>query len=137
MLRNLIKKYKLDNNVIFHGRVDDEIKETLLSNASMFVFPTLNEGFGMVIIEAMGHGLPVVAFNNSAIPYTVKDNWNGVLVNNKDSLDLANKIAELINNKQLLKKLGDNAYKTYQQSNTIEGFCRDSRIFFEKLEDTL
>ncbi len=136
-LRKLIKKYSLEKNVIFHGRVDENTKTKLLTSASLFAFPTLNEGFGLVIIEAMGHGLPVVAFNNSAIPYTVKDNWNGLLVNNKDSIDFANKITKLINDENLLKELGVNAFETYKKSNTIENFCRESKEFFMKLEKSL
>ena len=57
--------------------------------------------------ECMLYGLPVVAFNNSAMPFLVKDNINGLIANDKDSFDLSKKIKLLLEDKDLLQQLSN------------------------------
>ena len=79
-IKQLIVSNHLENNIHILGRVSrDELGE-LYSNAEWFILPSQHEGYGMVIAEAMSYGVPVIAFDNSAIPYIVKDNVNGLLV---------------------------------------------------------
>lgn len=72
-LRILVSENGLEDVVSFSGRVSDEELRNYYSKAYCFVLPSLLEGYGMVLIEAMSYGLPVIAFNNSAIPFTLKD----------------------------------------------------------------
>lgn len=66
----------LEDVVSFSGRVSDEELRNYYSKAYCFVLPSLLEGYGMVLIEAMSYGLPVIAFNNSAIPFTLRmEKW--------------------------------------------------------------
>ncbi len=71
-LLSLVHLYGLEDVVTFVGRISDEELKSYYSRAYCFVFPSLLEGYGMVLIEAMSYGLPVIAFDNSAIPFTVK-----------------------------------------------------------------
>lgn len=77
---SLVHLYGLEDVVTFVGRISDEELKSYYSRAYCFVFPSLLEGYGMVLIEAMSYGLPVIAFDNSAIPFTVKNDRNGILV---------------------------------------------------------
>lgn len=129
-LKTLIREYKLENKVSFRGRVAETNLVNYFTEASMFVFPSLHEGYGMVIMEAMSFGLPVIAFNNSAIPYTVKNNINGFLVKNSDVDDLSNKITHLSTNKTLLKKMSFNARKTYLSARSINDLDTDIKNFY-------
>ena len=61
-------------NVIFTGYVTDSILQWLYSNCYLFIFPSLHEGFGLPILEAMHCGAPVIASNCSAIPEIVRKN---------------------------------------------------------------
>ncbi|MCR5592154.1 MAG: glycosyltransferase family 4 protein [Saccharofermentans sp.] len=108
-----VNKNGLDNLVIFEGRVDSERLSWLYEKSDLFVFPSLLEGYGWVMIEAMGRGLPVVSFDNSAMPYTVKDNINGVLVKNKDSNEMAKRICELLPDRNRMVMLQKGALDTY------------------------
>ena len=63
----------LDGAVVLAGYVSDADLEGLYSAASAFVFPSLNEGFGLPLLEAMARGLPVVASNVSSLPEIAGD----------------------------------------------------------------
>lgn len=76
-----------DTEVIQTGYVDDERVAALLAGARMLVFPSLYEGFGMPIVEAMQAGIPVVAARAGATPETVGD--AGVLVDPSEPAALA------------------------------------------------
>ena len=97
-MKQIVEEYKLD--VTFHGFVSLEQKERLYASADIFVFPSLLEGYGMVLMEAMGYGLPIVAFNNSAMPYSVENGINGYLADNLNSKHFAE---SLVSGKLLLR----------------------------------
>lgn len=83
-----------------HGRTNDVEKEYV--NSSIFVLSSRFEGFGMVIIEAMACGLPVVAFDCPWGPRSIiKDGIDGFLVENGNTTSLANKLFVLMENNSL------------------------------------
>ena len=116
MLRQYVSDNGLDKKVIFEGRVSNERLEWLYANARLFLFPSLLEGYGTVIVEAMGRGVPVVVFNNSAMPYTVKDGVNGLLIENKNVEEMARRTADLLSmsNRTFLLNLQKGALRTYE-----------------------
>jgi glycosyltransferase involved in cell wall biosynthesis len=66
-LLQLANDLKLQHNVIFYGQVTEEEKAMFLCSADLFVFPTRSEGFGIVMLEALAAGLPVLASNIGTI----------------------------------------------------------------------
>lgn len=72
-LFNQVERLRLNERVLFLGYVSDEDKAALLSGALAFVFPSLYEGFGFPIIEAMLCGAPVVCSNTSSLSELVGD----------------------------------------------------------------
>lgn len=122
---SLLEKIRANGTAVkieFLGRISDSEKEELLNKAYAFIFPTLNEGYGIVMLEAMGHGIPVIAFNNSSIPYIVKDHINGLLVKNRNVDDLANKISYILNNPSSVAEMGAEGLKTYEEAEDVQGF---------------
>jgi glycosyltransferase involved in cell wall biosynthesis len=103
-LKDYSDKAGLGDKVIFRGRVDGNELKDLYRNSDIFVFPSLWEGFGMVLAEAMSFGLPIVTTDAGAIPYLVKDGINGFLVPPKDPEKLATAIERLMNSPDLLAK---------------------------------
>lgn len=97
----LISKYQLEGVVKLHGRVSDDILSSIYKKALLFVFPSSYEGYGMVLVEAMSYGLPIIAYRNSAIPYTVKDEYNGLLVDDGNYYQMANAIKNLLEGKSI------------------------------------
>lgn len=108
-LDSLVGALGLTDSVCFLGRVSDAEKEELLTNSRLFLFPSQNEGYGIALLEAMSHGLPVVAFDNTAMPYTVTSS-NGRLVKNRDTDAMANALCEIVDTPGLWEQLSGGAY---------------------------
>lgn len=128
-LRILVLKSGLEDIISFSGRVSDEELRNYYSKAYCFVFPSLLEGYGMVLIEAMSYGLPVVAFNNSAIPFTVKDGINGILVENKNIKALKNAILCLCNDVGFHSNLSKGSLVTYNNIRSLSDLDKDIENF--------
>lgn len=91
------------DHVRFTGYVDDHDLPALLSGALAFVFPSLYEGFGMPVLEAMACGTPVLTSTTSSLPEVAGD--AALLVAPHDSTALARALQELISNDALRAKL--------------------------------
>ena len=65
---NKIARLKLENEVRLMGHIGEDQLRSLYHAADLFVFPSLYEGFGLPVLEAMASGVPVVAGDNSALP---------------------------------------------------------------------
>lgn len=107
-LLNKIKKYKLENSVFIEKKSYEEIPR-VYQEADILIVPskstkTWEEQYGMVLIEGMASGLPVVAYRSGAIPEVLGN--GGLLVDEKDIEGLTKAVIDLINNKDLRVKLG-------------------------------
>lgn len=87
-LELLAESLGLGESVRFWGRVDDATLQRLYNQASIFCLPSVQEGYGLVFLEAMSHGLPVVAVRSTAVPELVTAAW-GFLAEPGDVGDLA------------------------------------------------
>lgn len=107
-LKSLITQLNLEKHVFLKG-FSPNVKEVII-NASIFALSSVFEGFGLVIVEAMACGLPVVSY---ACPCGPKDiiteRKDGFLVNVNDEVTLANQINVLIENEILRKQMSDAA----------------------------
>jgi glycosyltransferase involved in cell wall biosynthesis len=87
ILRKQAQKLKILEKIIWLTDVPLEYLPILYNGAELFVYPSLYEGFGLPLLEAMACGTPVIAGNNSSIPEVVGK--GGILVDTKNSDDLA------------------------------------------------
>ena len=92
--RQTVRRLGLDGNVIFTGQIREQDKAPLYSAATVFAFPSLYEGFGMPVLEAMACGTPVVTSNVSALPEVAGD--AGLLVNPYEPAAISEALAELL-----------------------------------------
>ena len=110
--RGRLEKITRDNNIAhrveFRGHVDDETLRTLLSEAAVFVMPSIAELQSIATMEAMASGLPVVAANAMALPHLVHDGENGFLYEPRDIDGLAAAISRVISS-------SDSTYRAFQR----------------------
>jgi glycosyltransferase involved in cell wall biosynthesis len=78
-----VEMLNLAEQVIFTGYVEEADKPTLIRGAFLFLYPSLHEGFGVPVIEAMASGVPTIAGNRTSIPEIAED---GALLIDPESL---------------------------------------------------
>ena len=117
MLNELIILNNLSSSVTATGPLYDENKIAEFRNADMFVFPTYydNEAFPLVLLEAMQFSLPVISTFEGGIPDMIRNNVNGILVEKKNAVVLADKIAGLLVNPPLRKSMGNSGYQVLKK----------------------
>ena len=100
---DLVKQYGLEKHIVFAGYIPQGELASWYNAAKLFVYPSLYEGFGMPILEAMACGTPVISSNVSAIPEVAGD--AALLVDPNDDEELAHAIRTVIENPQKHKKM--------------------------------
>jgi glycosyltransferase involved in cell wall biosynthesis len=123
--RKLQKYFK-----IIEGFSKYEEMPKFMAAADVFVLPSLSEGLGMVILEAMACGVPVVATRVSGIPDIVVNNENGLLVEPMDSQGLANAIIYLLVNEKERQNLSKGALTSTHQAVDNEFESTLSKLIF-------
>jgi glycosyltransferase involved in cell wall biosynthesis len=101
-LINLTKRLSLEKDVIFTGFVSDEALPKYYASCDIFASASVLEGFGLIFLEAMALGKPIVAFNLASIPEVVGS--AGILINEINREKFANAIIELLKNEELYKE---------------------------------
>jgi glycosyltransferase involved in cell wall biosynthesis len=98
----IVKELNLTNKVFFEGFVKDEDLPYYYSSCDIFASCSIIEGFGLIFLEAMASGKPVVAFNIASIPEVVGN--GGIIIKNFDLKEMAEKIIELLSNKEVYEE---------------------------------
>jgi glycosyltransferase involved in cell wall biosynthesis len=94
-------------NVRFLGPVDKATTERLYRESDVFLFPTLSDGFGLTQLEALGHGLPVIASTHCG--QVVEDQVSGLVLSEVSPEAIGEAIMQLVRDRDLLARLKANA----------------------------
>jgi glycosyltransferase involved in cell wall biosynthesis len=98
-----IEASKLENDIIFPGFIDENDKQAVFRSAHVFAFPSLYEGFGIPVLEAMSQGVPIIC---SDIPSLKEIAGSGALYFDVSSMDdLSQKLYAICSNNDLREKL--------------------------------
>ena len=117
----LCSKLGIERSVRFLGHVKLDDLISYYQRAEVFVLPSKQEGLGIVVLEAMACGTPVISTKCGGPEEIIIDGVNGYLVpNNNDPQVLSEKIIELLENKLLLQKMGENARKYVEAKYSVE-----------------
>ena len=132
-LRNRLPAYArnigLGDRAIFTGWRNDV--PDLLDAADIYVHPSLWEGFGLVLLEAMATGKPVIASNVSAIPEVVINGETGILVPPRDSKALADAICRLLEDVEFRRKMGGAGRRRVEEVFSVERMVRETERVYE------
>lgn len=122
-LRRLSTSLSLDDHVAF---VDDgAAMSTYLSAIDIFCLPSLQQGFGIFLLEAMAMGRAVVASNVGGILDVVRDGENGMTVPPSDSRSLADKLLKLLNDRKMARKIATAGKNLVEDHFTIDRMSAD------------
>lgn len=109
------KKYGVEDRVRFLENVSDEDLPFLYKKAACFVLPSLYEGFGLPVLEAMQNGCPVITSRVSSLPEAGGE--AAVYINPLDTLDIAAKIDKVVSDPDLRKKMTEKGYDQVKKFN--------------------
>ena len=124
-----IKKLGIEKHIIVKRFVEDV--SAYYSAADIFVMPSVKEEFGLVYLEAMACGLPVIAANGHVVPEIVGD--AGLLFKPGNSNDLADKIIELVNDRELYEELKKKSLERAKQFSWKKAAEQYYKIYKEAL----
>ncbi len=105
-LQDMVESLGIHNMVLFLGKQDQKMLPYYYSAAEVVVMPSHYESFGMVALEAMACGTPVVASQVGGLGFLVRDGETGFVVPGNDVLKMADRLVQLIKNQDLQAKLG-------------------------------
>lgn len=108
-LENLVSELGFEDRVIFLGALLNEQLPEYLSVGDCFCLPSLEEGFGIVVLEAMAAGLPVVATKVGGLRDLIQDGKTGIFIPPKDPLAIERAMQRLYEHRILGQELAENA----------------------------
>lgn len=103
-LNNLIDFFRLKDRVKLLGHIDDMEKK--YNNFDLYIQPSLSEGFGLTVVEAMGTGLPVIVTPVGSLPEIVRDSETGIIAEGTDPESLSRAINQLLESPEKSQKMG-------------------------------
>ena len=129
MLLKEIKKSKLQNNFCLYKFQND--KNYIISGSDLLLVPSLEEPFGLTLIEAMDIGTPVIALKSGGHKEIIIDNYNGILVNKNEASIYMKKIFKVFNNNNFRKSIINNAKVYLKKNNNFKLYLRKLLKIYE------
>jgi glycosyltransferase involved in cell wall biosynthesis len=130
-LKYFTKNEGIEDCVRIPGPVYGKDKDRLLSETDILVFPTRKDVFGLVNIEAMQWGIPVVSSTVGAIPEIIRDGVNGFIVDPDDIEALADRVLRLVRDPGLRQCMGKAGRELYERNYSLEAYYRNTRRALE------
>ncbi|MFU0825335.1 glycosyltransferase family 4 protein [Clostridium sp.] len=115
-LKDMVLNEGLEEKVIFTGYVSEEEKNKLYRISDAAVFPSIYEPFGIVALEAMAAGCPVVVSDIGGFSEIIRDRINGLKFMSGSTSSLNDSLLELLNNTELANKLRENGLKSVKEN---------------------
>ncbi|MGB4776094.1 MAG: glycosyltransferase family 1 protein [Daejeonella sp.] len=124
-IKNAISQYNLEKYIITKGYLPDHQLAWFYKNAELYVFPSVNEGFGLPVLEAFQYNLPVIVANNTCL---TEVGGNAVLsFDPYDSEDIKQKMKEVIDNPELkvdMMRRGEERLKLFSWEKTAQAIVQ-------------
>ncbi|MFV1986432.1 MAG: glycosyltransferase family 4 protein [Gemmatimonadota bacterium] len=132
-LEGLSKSLGVADRVHFPGRVDEEVKWQILDSADAFVSATLHEGFGLMFLEAMAVGLPIVCPDFGGHTDFLQDGVTGFVTPLGDQERLASGIARLVAEPELARKMGETNRRLFHEKYVVDRCAEAYETLFESV----
>ena len=125
---------RYEDNYVYHGMADEELKLALLKKCALFVLPSYSEGFSMAVLEALSMGKPVVCTPVGALGEVVRPEVNGLVCMPGDLDGLRQSILRMLGDTDLMEQIGKRNATYVRETFSVEvisrqlGDCFDSAI---------
>lgn len=139
-LVKLCENLELTKNVIFTGYIDNADLPKYYASSDIFVLPSIEtkggdtEGLGVVLLEAMACGTPVIGSNIGGITDIIIDKETGFLTQPNNPKDIAEKIIKLLSNEKMGQKFSENGLITVQKKFTWDVVTKQFTKLYQRLE---
>ena len=134
-LENMVESLNLKERVIFLGEVSQKDLSHYMHKSAVFVLPSVSEGLGRVIFEAMACGLPVIGSRIGGITELIDDGVTGFLVPQGDEKDLADRLRWLLSNPEEARAMGKRARASARKIFSTEAYVNNYVRIFEAAKD--
>ena len=138
-IKKLIKELGLEETIEIIGNVSDEKLLEIYNLSDLFVLPSIvdsqgnTEGLGVVLLEAMACKLPVIASNIGGIPDIIHDGETGLLVPEKDSMEISLSIIKLIENEDLRELIALKGYNMVKEHFIWEKIAKEYISIYQEI----
>jgi glycosyltransferase involved in cell wall biosynthesis len=133
-LEEQAQRLGIRDRIIFTGFRPDALQ--IMNTFDVFVLPSLWEAFGIVLLEAMNLGKPLVATNVDGIPEVIDDGVNGFMVPPRDPEKMAARILDLLNDDALRNRMGEQGRKKVRENFGIERMVKQvEQVYLSVLKD--
>jgi len=134
-LKKIIADYGIEKDVVFIYNVSDEELCSLYAGARLFILTSVNEGnnfegFGLVFLEAAAAGLPVIGTKKNGISSAIKEDCNGLLVEQGNVKETADAIIKIVCDDDLNKRFSQYSYK-WVKEHTLEHMANKYLNFYK------
>jgi len=129
----LKNKKWINDRVVFRGELENESVQKAYAECDIFVAPSRYESFGLIYIEAMSFGKPVIGCNVGGVSEIIADGFNGLFAETNDSKSLAEKNIRLIKNNLLRETMGKNAEETFKRKFSSKKLAIDSITYYKSI----
>jgi glycosyltransferase involved in cell wall biosynthesis len=130
-LKDLAERLSISQYVTFTGPLSEEELRELYRNCSLFVMPSEKEGFGIVFLEAMAYGKPVIGGAHAGTLSVIDDERTGMLVNRLDVEALSGAILRILKDDGLRFRLGRAGHEKLLSMFTFESFEANFHAFLD------
>lgn len=128
-LKKLTKQLAITDKVEFLNWIPRDKLPKAYNSADVFITLSESETFGIVILEAMACGLPIIGARATAIPELVTNKKNGFLINQNNKKNIVKNLNELFYNKNLIKKMSTNSLSIAQKYEKNKVFSELEKIY--------
>lgn len=128
--KKMAEELNVINSISFPGYINNYDKNKIAEDFDIYICTNRIDNAPVSLIEMMSLGLPIVSVDSGGIPFMINNGENGLLVKYGDEKEMANKIIEIVENKDLGKKLVINGYETARQYDADAVMKKWNEIFF-------
>jgi phosphatidylinositol alpha-1,6-mannosyltransferase len=107
-LNGMAERLGVKDNIMITGRLDEMAVRRYLAASDLFVLPSREEAGGMVVLEAMASGVPVIGSDRGGITEYINEGRNGFLFDSDSIEDLADKVVSLLRDEAMARSIGHN-----------------------------